>query len=209
MAFKDLFRGPISAIRDSFKKSQEWLNDMMQALLSKTNDNTTKTDDENDKKRLNFKGVSRPEPGKLYFFMYHDPKYKSVLPYYDRFPMVIAVEEMPLKDGMGFLGLNLHYLPPHLRAVILDELIMTYPYGSEDTNERKLSVDSYETLRAFITNVPMVKSCIKKYYYGRIVSSKFSKGAFNEIHPNDWKYAVTLPLHEWVRNPNYSGPLPW
>ena len=45
-----------------------------------------------------------PMPGKMYFYFY-DPKYKAVLPIYDRFPLVIPIEPYP----DGFLGLNLHY----------------------------------------------------------------------------------------------------
>ena len=52
---------------------------------------------------------------------YYDPKYKETLPYYDRFPLSIIVK--PAKGG--FLGLNLHYLPPILRAQFLDALMET------------------------------------------------------------------------------------
>jgi hypothetical protein len=48
--------------------------------------------------------------GSMQMFMY-DPKHKDKLPYYDAFPLVIVIGPA---EG-GFLGLNLHYLPPALR----------------------------------------------------------------------------------------------
>ena len=55
--------------------------------------------------------------GNMYNFMY-DPKTKSTLPYYDRFPLCIPVQNA---KG-GFYGLNLHYLHPVIRAKFLDAL---------------------------------------------------------------------------------------
>ena len=57
-----------------------------------------------------------PSIGQMYMFQY-DPKYKDVLPYYDRFPLVIPFEQtrrVGIAQGDGFYGLNLHYLPLRL-----------------------------------------------------------------------------------------------
>ena len=56
--------------------------------------------------------------GSMQMFFY-DPKTKDTLPYYDRFPLVVVVG--PAEKG--FYGLNLHYLPPILRAKMLDSLM--------------------------------------------------------------------------------------
>ena len=53
--------------------------------------------------------------GNMYMFFY-DAKYKDTLPYYDAFPLILMLG--PAKGG--FYGLNLHYLPPVLRAKALD-----------------------------------------------------------------------------------------
>ena len=58
--------------------------------------------------------------GKMYFYFY-DPKTKDTMPYYDRFPLVIPIEMY--RDG--FLGLNLHYIHPKSRMVLLDKLSVT------------------------------------------------------------------------------------
>ena len=56
--------------------------------------------------------------GRMYNFQY-DPKMKTQLPYYDRFPLCIPVQ----KAKGGFHGMNLHYLHPVIRAQFLDALM--------------------------------------------------------------------------------------
>ena len=58
--------------------------------------------------------------GKMYFYFY-DPKTKDSMPYYDRFPLVIPIE----RYSDGFLGLNLHYIHPRQRIILLDKLSET------------------------------------------------------------------------------------
>lgn len=62
--------------------------------------------------------VDKNPLGNMYMFFY-DPKYKEVLPYYDRFPLIIMYGEA---KG-GFYGLNLHYMAPPLRAKALDAIL--------------------------------------------------------------------------------------
>ena len=47
--------------------------------------------------------ASKYVAGNMYMYFY-DPKHKATLPYYDRFPLTIAVQPAP----GGFYGLNLH-----------------------------------------------------------------------------------------------------
>ena len=56
--------------------------------------------------------------GEMYMFFY-DAKYKDTLPYYDAFPLIIMMGPAP----GGFYGMNLHYLPPTIRAKALDALL--------------------------------------------------------------------------------------
>ena len=58
-----------------------------------------------------------PEYNRLYFFRY-DPKLKSILKYYDTFPLVMPIQSAP----GGFLGINFHYLPIPLRMRLLETL---------------------------------------------------------------------------------------
>ena len=56
-------------------------------------------------------------PGDMVMYTYN-PKHKATLPYYDTFPLAIVVGSAP----GGFHAINLHYLPPKVRAIFLDKL---------------------------------------------------------------------------------------
>ena len=77
------------------------------------------------------------------FMYFYDPKHKETLPYYDRFPLTIPVERAP----GGFKGLNLHYLPPILRAKFLDSLLaITNNDKYNDTTKINLSMDHFGSI---------------------------------------------------------------
>ena len=65
--------------------------------------------------------------GRMYHFKY-DPKGAKTLPYYDAFPLIFMVGPAP----GGFYGINLHYLPPQLRARLMDSL---YDITNNQTEE--------------------------------------------------------------------------
>lgn len=123
--------------------------------------------------------------GNLFFFFY-DPKTKKELPYYDKFPMVIPIE---MYDD-GFLGLNLHYLDPGLRIMLLDQL-STYANNKkmDKTTRMRLSYD----LISNASRLEMAKPCIKRYLYGHIQSK------FIFIEPNEWDMACFLPTEQFVK----------
>lgn len=56
--------------------------------------------------------------GNMYMF-YYNAKHRAKLPYFDAFPLVIITS---LAEG-GFYGMNLHYLPPVLRAKALNGVL--------------------------------------------------------------------------------------
>lgn len=122
--------------------------------------------------------------GKMFFFFY-DPKTKEKLPYYDTFPLVIPIEIY----NDGFLGINLHYLEPGLRVILLDKL-MDYSNNKALTEHTRLNL-SYE----LITNasrLELAKPCIKKYLFGHV------KSKFINIEPIEWDIAVFLPSENFV-----------
>ena len=122
--------------------------------------------------------------GHMYFY-YYDPKTKDSLPYYDRFPLVIPIEQYP----DGFLGLNLHYIHPKQRIILLDKL-SEYASDSRYDNRTKLRL-SYALLssaaRAFEAT-----PCIKRYLYTQVQSR------FLEIYANEWDIAALLPMETFV-----------
>ena len=122
--------------------------------------------------------------GKMYFYFY-DPKTKDTLPYYDRFPLVIPIESY--KDG--FLGLNLHYIHPKQRLILLDKLSETATNNNFDSNT-KLRV-SYSYL-AGASRAFEATPCIKRYLYSHIQSR------FLEISADEWDIAAMLPVETFV-----------
>jgi len=119
-------------------------------------------------------------PGQLYM-VYYDPKHKRKLPYYDTFPCIIPIE----RYSDGILALNLHYLPPVLRAQLLDALYDTLTNDRFD-EKTKMQV-SYKKL-AGISKYKMIKPCIKRYL-GKHFRSRFIK-----VPPKNWAPAVFLPV---------------
>ena len=116
--------------------------------------------------------------GSMQMFFY-DPKYKDVLPYYDRFPLVIVVK--PARGG--FLGLNLHYLPPILRAKFLDALMDNVT--SKKSENAKFKVTT--RLLSGTSELEFYKPCIK-HYLNEHVRSKFA-----EVKAPEWEIATFLP----------------
>ena len=122
--------------------------------------------------------------GKMYFYFY-DPKTKDTMPYYDRFPLVIPIE----RYNDGFLGLNLHYIHPKNRMVLLDKLSDTTSNDTYDENT-KLKIN-YRYLAA-ASRVFEATPCIKRYLFTQIESR------FLEITADEWDIAALLPVESFV-----------
>lgn len=121
--------------------------------------------------------------GNMYMFFY-DPKHKDTLPYYDGFPLVIVID----KAEGGFLGLNLHYLPPTLRAKFLDALLET-ANNKIYTDDTRFGV-TYEMLKA-TSRMRYFKPCVK-HYLNKHVRSRFAR-----VQAPEWEIATFLPSADW------------
>tara|TARA_B100001057_G_scaffold499067_1_gene608360 strand:+ start:868 stop:1449 length:582 start_codon:yes stop_codon:yes gene_type:complete len=115
--------------------------------------------------------------GKMCMFFY-DPKHKDTLPFYDSFPLVIIIG----KAKGGFLGMNLHYLPPVLRAKMLDGLMA-------NANEDDFNV-TYKIVKS-AANMRYYKPCVK-HYLKKHLRSKLAK-----VHAPEWEIATFLPTASW------------
>lgn len=122
--------------------------------------------------------------GKMYFFSY-DAKGKKTLPYYDRFPLVLPIEQY----SDGFLGLNLHYVPPNYRAMLLDSMmdIISNKRFDESTRFRA----SYSLLNGS-SRYHIFKPCVKRYLYTQMRSK------FISIDASEWDIAIFLPFERFV-----------
>jgi hypothetical protein len=128
---------------------------------------------------------NRTAVGHMYHFFY-DPKHKKTLPYYDTFPLVIVLGPA---EG-GFLGLNLHYLPPVLRAKFLDGLMdVTNNRLYDEKTKFELS---YKMLQG-ATKMKYFKPCVKHYLKNH-VRSRFAK-----IEAPEWEISVFLPTADFQK----------
>ena len=117
--------------------------------------------------------------GRMFNFQY-DPKLKTVLPYYDRFPLCIPIQ----KAKGGFHGMNLHYLHPVIRAQFLDAL-MDFASDQNFTIGTKMRL-TYNMLKGS-TKLKWFKPCFKHYLSNHI------KSPLLLIEPADWEIAIFLP----------------
>lgn len=124
--------------------------------------------------------VSRPTIGKLLMYQY-DPKHKDTLPYYDKFPMIFPIEYY----DDGWLGINLHYLPPVYRARLMDALWDTLNNQRFDDGS-KLRIN-YDILKS-ASKFKYFKPCIKRYLFNHVRSNLM------EVDIAEWDYALFLPL---------------
>jgi hypothetical protein len=127
--------------------------------------------------------------GGLYFFVY-DPKTKSQLPYYDRFPLVLPLK----RESDGFIGLNLHYLPIRYRINFMRKLLNFAIYDENDEIKRiRITYPILDSSRRYKEFRP----CIKHYLY------KHVKSRILAVEPEEWDVALFLPVHQF-RKQNQS-----
>lgn len=128
--------------------------------------------------------VNRLGIGKLYFYFY-DPKWKIILPYYDNFPLTIPIDYY--KDG--FLGLNLHYLSPLMRAKLLDKL-QDFASNKRYNENTRLEL-SYNLLNG-AKRYREFRPCVKRYLYPHV------RSRFLRVDAPDWEKAIFLPVADFV-----------
>tara|TARA_R110002126_G_scaffold93949_3_gene222309 strand:- start:2944 stop:3528 length:585 start_codon:yes stop_codon:yes gene_type:complete len=131
--------------------------------------------------------------GHMYMYFY-EAKNKDTLPYYDKFPLTIVAGPA---EG-GFYGLNLHYLPPVLRAKFLDSLLdVTNNSRYDETTKFNLS---YKMLKR-ASKMKYFAPCFKHYLNSQ-VRSQFAK-----VSAPEYEIAVFLPTAQWsgaTKNKVYS-----
>ena len=128
--------------------------------------------------------LSRPTVGNMVFFRYTAKT--ETLPYYDSFPLVIILEA----DDKGFAGLNLHYLSPQLRAILMDLIAPLFSHRDSDPFRPQPKL-SYDTVKQ-ITRSQYFKPCYKRYSYEQLNSGLLA------IHFDEWENAIFVPNEAFV-----------
>ena len=120
--------------------------------------------------------------GKMLFYKY-DPKFAKKLPYWDMYPLVFPFE----KAKGGFYGLNLHYIPPRDRAVLMDEL-KEYATNNKYDATTRLKI-TYDLLKGYGRAVP----CVKRYLGSNVRSNTV------RINADEWEIAIFLPVERFQK----------
>lgn len=123
--------------------------------------------------------------GEMYFFQY-DPKGKETLPYYDRFPLIFPIN----KAKGGFIGLNMHYLPPQLRAQLMDAL---YTLASDNKYNEDTKLELSYSVLAKAAQFRNFKPCVKRYL------TKHVRSRFIKIEASEWDIALFLPVSQFEK----------
>ena len=160
------------------KESRDWFRSKIKNMRSIKREALMKEDP--------LKQTSQEIVGGMYMFFY-DPKHKETFPYYDTFPLVIVVGPA---EG-GFYGLNLHYLPPILRAQMLDAL-MGITTNTKFNSSTRFKM-SYELL-ARTSKLKFFKPCFK-HYLNEHVQSRFAL-----VPAPEWEIATFLPTAQFEKS---------
>lgn len=130
--------------------------------------------------------VVTPRIGRMLVYRY-DPKHKLTLPYYDTFPVIFPIEQY----DDGWLGINLHYLPPVFRARLMDSLYDTLNNQRYDARSR-LQI-TYKILNS-ASKMRYFKPCVKRYLKSHV------KSQLIEIDIKEWDYVMFLPLARFKKS---------
>ena len=125
------------------------------------------------------------EIGRMYMFLY-DPKTKADLPYYDTFPLIFPFEEY----GNGFMGLNMHYLPPSYRAKLMDAL---YNITNNRLFDRTTKLRLTYTMLKNASELSFFRPCVKKYL------KSYVRSRFIAIGAEEWDIALFLPTEKFEK----------
>ena len=135
--------------------------------------------------------VSRLAPihlGKMFMYRY-DPYHAKTLPYYDMLPLILL---MDIRND-GFLGLNLHYLPPKARALLLDAIVdnelrsKRFSKNPESDEQERIKFSYQIMKRAAKSN--LYKPCVKSYLFKQVISTQFI-----QVPGEDWETVLFLPF---------------
>ena len=177
--FADYIKKSPSDLKKGSREARDWFRTKALSVRRVRDDRITQTTEPF--RRLQM--LSPNSIGKMYMFVY-DPKYKDTLPFYDTFPLIFPIEFY----GDSFLGINLHYLSPVLRAKLMDALYQTINNKKYD-NTTKLRM-SYDLLSS-ASKFKWFKPCVHKYLFSHVGS------AFIYVAPDEWDFALMLPTERF------------
>lgn len=115
-------------------------------------------------------------PGSLFCYKYN-AKHKLKLSYYDEFPLVLILG----MSNKGFYGMNFHYLPPQLRAKLLDQI--------DKLGRDKIDWNS-------LSNIALVRPTVKRYLFSHVASNVIP------IDDEEKEITIFLPIEKFTTSKN-------
>ena len=125
-----------------------------------------------------------PAIGSLNMFFY-EARGADTLPYWDKFPLTLVIDY----TDNGFRGLNLHYLSPPVRTLLLSRLydVATNKRFDESTRIKT----SYSVLKAS-QKYRQFKPAYKAYLMEQV------RSPFSVVPASDWEIACYLQLEMFI-----------
>ena len=153
------------------RDAKKWLQRRIRGLTALTNTFSDVKNSNDFYKKNKKQSLVNIRPGVMATYFY-DPKWKNILPYYDKFPLILCVKMY--KDG--FLGLNFHYLHPIMRAKLMD------------------SIDKIETINwDNVSKIAQIKPTVKRYLYKHITSKVVI------LDDDEKEIALFLPIEKFEK----------
>lgn len=166
---------------DSVKKAAEWFKQKIRDLHLQTIPHG-----------IGLTTTTTPLIGHMFLYNY-DAKYKEELPYWDTYPLVLPFN---VKNDR-FWGINLHYLPPEYRLMLLGALNKLV-VDSKISNQKRMEM-SWNILSGS-TRLNYIKPTVHQY----LLKGNHVKSKLLLIDSEEWYNAVLLPL-EAFKGMNKDG----
>lgn len=131
-------------------------------------------------------------PGKFYVYGY-DPKWKDVLPIYDKFPYVLITSIN--MENFSFHGINFHYLPREVRVEIFAALYDIATSTKIPGNKKDgLIWRRVSRIAAALGNDKHLNGAIKMYLFSHVMTR------FIQVPKEDWALTAFLPIARMYTN---------
>ena len=171
--------GRAEGLTPGTEDASDWFRDRASSVASVNVQREMKNTD-----RL-YNKIGDTDVGRMYMFFY-DPKHKDTLPYYDRFPLIFVME----KYADGFLGMNLHYLPPLFRARLMDQL---YAIEKQDNMRESKKLRMSYSLLASASKFRYFQPTVKRYLNNHV------RSRFLYVPYEEWDIALFLPTERFKK----------
>lgn len=124
--------------------------------------------------------------GSMYTFMYNPESDR--MNYWDRFPLVIRMLDNS-DSTESFLGINLHYLEPRYRKLLLLNLMTKLDGEIKNPDSRIIGLGMN---RLMLPSNRYGRVCIRRYKYDNM------RGRALRIPPEYWVKAIFLPTYHFI-----------